>query len=90
MKNIVKWIVPLLLAAVAAGCGTERRSALEAYRSWPKGLSVSLTMPADKLQQVKEAGFGHVEVTLNSLRGKSTEERLAPSSVSAPMPSRSG
>ena len=77
MKNIVKWIVPLLLAAVAAGCGTERRSALEAYRSWPKGLSVSLTMPADKLQQVKEAGFGHVEVTLNSLRGKSTEERLA-------------
>ncbi len=65
MKNIVKWIVPLLLAAVAAGCGTERRSALEAYRSWPKGLSVSLTMPADKLQQVKEAGFGHVEVTLN-------------------------
>ena len=75
MKNIVKWIVPLLLAAVAAGCGTERRSALEAYRSWPKGLSVSLTMPADKLQQVKEAGFGHVEVTLNSLRGKSTEER---------------
>ena len=77
MKNIVKWIVPLLLAVVAAGCGTERRSALEAYRSWPKGLSVSLTMPADKLQQVKEAGFGHVEVTLNSLRGKSTEERLA-------------
>ena len=54
MKHIVKWIVPLLLAAVAAGCGTERRSALEAYRSWPKGLSVSLTMPAEKLQQVKE------------------------------------
>lgn len=52
MKHIVKWIVPLLLAAVAAGCGTERRSALEAYRSWPKGPSVSLTMPAEKLQQV--------------------------------------
>ena len=77
MKHIVKWIVPLLLAAVAAGCGTERRSAREAYRSWPKGLSVSLTMPAEKLQQVKEAGFDYVEVTLNSLRGKSPEERLA-------------
>lgn len=77
MKHIVKWIVPLLLAAVAAGCGTERRGTLEAYRSWPKGLSVSLTMPAEKLQQVKEAGFDYVEVTLNSLRGKSSEERLA-------------
>ena len=77
MKHIVKWIVPLLLAAVAAGCGTERSGALEAYRSWPKGLSVSLTIPAEKLQQVKEAGFDYVEVTLNSLRGKSSEERLA-------------
>lgn len=89
MKHIVKWIVPLLLAAVAAGCGTERRSALEAYRSWPKGLSVSLTMPAEKLQQVKEAGFDYVEMTLNSLRGKSPPPKsgLRLSGVSAPMPS---
>lgn len=76
MKHIVKWIVPLLLAAVAAGCGTERRSALEAYRSWPKGLSVSLTMPAEKLQQVKEVGFDYVEVHAQFAARESPEERL--------------
>lgn len=77
MKHTVKFIVFLLLIASASGCGTAGRSTLEAYRSWPMGLSVSLTMPAEKLRQVKDAGFDYVEVTLNSLRGKSFEERLA-------------
>lgn len=69
--------IAILLVATLFACHVGRCGVLESYRSWPMGLSVSLTMSAEKLQQVKEAGFDYVEVTLNSQRKTSDAERLA-------------
>lgn len=77
MKQNLRITVLLLAAALVWGCGTKKRSTLESYRNWPTGLSVSLLMPAEKLQQVKDAGLGYVEVTLNSQRKTGDEERHA-------------
>lgn len=72
-----KFILALLFLLLSAASASTQESVLESYRSWPKGLSVSVVMPTEKLEQVKQAGFDWVEVTLNSQRKTSDEERRA-------------
>lgn len=75
MKN--KLILTFLSLLLVAGNASAQKSVVKSFDSWPMGLSVSLVMPSEKLEQVKNAGFNWVEVTLNSQRTTSKEVCLA-------------
>lgn len=76
MKRLRFIFAGLLLAIVAAACSGRKNAVLEAYESWPMGISVKIQTPAEKLVQVKEAGFDWIEVVFSRQRDMSAEERM--------------